>query len=124
MANTCSYKANTKIISAGNDKPDLRDLSLNVIHQHAAHWESLGALLGLQDYDIANISRDHNRAVDACREMLMMWLRVIPAPTWGKLDDAIRSLIIISAHSPRGILVITLVIVVRILPTLTVSVNM
>ena len=103
MAITCSYKASTKIIfSAGNDKPDLCDLSLNVIHQHAAHWETLGALLGLQDYDIANISRDHNRAVDACREMLMMWLRVVPVPTWGKLDDAIKSLILISAHSPRG----------------------
>ena len=88
--------------SAGNDKPDLRDLYSNVIHQHAAHWENLGALLGLNNYDIANISRDHNRAVDACREMLMMWLKDIPSPTWGTLDDAIRSMMKASAPSSRG----------------------
>ena len=74
----------------------------NVIHQHAAQWETLGALLGLQDYDIANISRDHNQAVDACRKMLMVWLRSIPSPTWGKLDDAIRAMMIDSAPTLRG----------------------
>ena len=56
----------------------------------------------MNDYDIANISRDHNQTVDACREMLMMWLRVVPAPTWGKLDDAIRAMMIDSAPTLRG----------------------
>ena len=85
-----------------HDKPDIRDLLLNVIHQHAAHWEILGELLGLEHYNIANISKDHrNQAVDACREMLIMWLRVTPSPTWGKLDDAIRSMMT-SPLNPRG----------------------
>ena len=88
---------------SGTDKPNLSELLLTIIYQHAAHWETLGALLGLKDYHIANISRDyHNRSVDACREMLMMWLRVVPSPTWGKLDDAIKSIINASTSKARG----------------------
>ena len=72
-------------------------MSRNVIRQHAAHWETLGAELGLKDYNIANIGRDYpNRAEDACREMLMMWLQDLPSPTWGRLDDAVKSLMIVS----------------------------
>ena len=57
----------------------------------------------MKDYDIANISRDYpNRAVDACREMLMMWLQIIPSPTWGKLDDAIKSMMMASMQTPKG----------------------
>ena len=98
---------------SGSDKPDLRELSLNVIRQYAAHWETLGALLGLKDYDIANISRDYpNRAVDACREMLMMWLQIIPSPTWGKLDDAIKSMMKASTSTPRGKHITVIVILI------------
>ena len=85
----------------------LKDLLLKVINQYAANWEDLGKQLGVKDYDIANISRDHpNRAVDACREMLRMWLRDIPSPTWGKLDDAINSLKKILAAKPSGMIII------------------
>ena len=57
----------------------------------------------MKDYDIANLTKDNpNRAVDACREMLMMWLKVIPSPTWGKLDDAIKSMMMVSMQTPRG----------------------
>ena len=85
----------------------LKDLLLNVISQYAAHWEELGTLLGVERCDIANISRDHpNRAVDACREMLIMWLRVIPSPTWGKLDDAINSLKKRLATKPSGMIIV------------------
>lgn len=78
-------------MNIGDDRPDMRSLYLNIVEQHAANWEALGALLGLQDYDIANIARDHvNRATEACAEVLMMWLKKIPAPTWGKLDDAVQ----------------------------------
>ena len=73
------------------------------MHQHAAHWEVLGARLGLKDYNIANISRDYpNWAVDACREMLMMWLQVTCSPTWGQLDDAINSMKNISTSDPQS----------------------
>ena len=33
----------------GDDRPDLYDLYINIIPQHAAHWEALGAILGLKD---------------------------------------------------------------------------
>ena len=86
-----------------NDMPTFKELSLNVIHQYAAHWEDLGALLELKPYKIANIARDHhNQSVDACREMLMLWLQVDPSPTWGKLDAAIRSLITTLASNLTG----------------------
>ena len=89
----------------------LKDLLLNVIDQYAAHWEDLGTLLGMEDSFIANIARDyHNQSVDSCREMLMMWLRVTPSPTWGKLDDAINSLKKILASKPRSMFTHILVI--------------
>ena len=85
------------ICSLVNDIPTFKEFSLNIIHQYAAHWEDLGALLELKPYKIAkiaNIARDHhNQFVDACREILMLWLQVDPSPTWGKLDAAIRSLV-------------------------------
>ena len=40
--------------------------------------------------------------MDACREMLMMWLQIIPSPTWGKLDDAIKSMMMASMQTPKG----------------------
>ena len=96
---------------SGTDKPNLSELSLTVIYQHAAHWETLGALLELKDHHIANISRDyHGRSVDACREMLMMWLRVVPSPTWGKLDDAIKSIMNASTSKARGMFNVAIVI--------------
>ena len=75
---------------------------LSVIHQHVEHWENLGILLGLQDYDIANIARDYPKSVDACREMFTVWLQTVSSPTWGKLDDAINSLMTISTSRPTG----------------------
>lgn len=78
-------------MNIGDDRPDMRSLYLNIVEQHAANWEALGALLGLQDYDIANIAKDHvDRATEACAEVLMMWLKKFPTPTWGKLDDAVQ----------------------------------
>ena len=75
----------------------------NVIRQHAAHWETLGTCLGLEDHEIEIIQKDyHNQAVDACTEMLMRWLRVVPSPTWGNLDDTIKSMMTDLVSNPRG----------------------
>ena len=83
--------------------PTFKELSLNIIHQYAAHWEDLGALLELKPYKIVNIARDHhNQSVDACRKMLILWLQVDPSPTWGKLDAAIKSLKTLLASKPYG----------------------
>ena len=58
--------------SPGDNKPDMRDLTINVIQQYAAHWEALGAILGLKDYEIAIITKDYtNRSTEGCTAMLM-----------------------------------------------------
>ena len=68
----------------------------NVLHQYAAQWEQLGLKLGLENYDILNISKDnaHNphQSVSCCKAMLEKWLQSVSSPTWGKLDDVINSL--------------------------------
>ena len=86
----------------------MRDLHINVVHQYAAHWEQLGLKLGLQNYDIANISKDHahisDQSVNCCATMLEKWLQLVHSPTWGKLDDAIKSLPITpTSLGPKGI---------------------
>ena len=52
--------------------------------------------MGLNDYDIANISENnarHPRRVEVCcTAVLEQWLREIPSPTWGKLDDAVKKI--------------------------------
>ena len=72
------------------------ELYTNVVHQYAAVWEQLGLKLGLQHYDIANISKDNaynpDRSITCCRTVLEKWLQTVPSPTWGKLNDVIVSL--------------------------------
>ena len=93
-------------ILQGNDKPTIQELSHCVIHQYAAQWKDLGAQLGLKDYEIANISSDYrNQCVEACREMLMLWLRNISSPTWGNLDDTIKSMMEILSSNPSGMFI-------------------
>ena len=40
----------------------------------------------------------------------MMWLRVVPSPTWGKLDDAIKSIMNASTSKARGMFNVAVVI--------------
>ena len=62
----------------------MRGLYLNVMEQQLGSSRSSG----LQDYDI---TRDHvNWATEAYTEILMICLKMIPAPTIGKLDDAVQ----------------------------------
>jgi len=80
--------------SPGDDRPDLGGLFTNVIPQYAARWETLGAILGLKDYEIDVITKDYpNRSTEACTAMLMKWLQSVYQPTWGKMDDAINKLL-------------------------------
>lgn len=73
----------------------MRDLITNVIEQYAVYWKELGLKLGLQDYIIANIWESNvynpNRIVACCTSILMKWLQIDPSPTWGKLNDVIKS---------------------------------
>ena len=90
----------------GDDKPRMTELLSNIVVQYAAHWERLGLELGLKDYHIANISADnvHNphRSVDSCRAVLEQWLREMPSPTWGKLDDAVKKIKLSNSPDKRG----------------------
>ena len=82
------------LVPSGCNRPELGDLFINVIPQYAAHWEALGAILGLKDYEIAVITKDNaNRSTEAgCTAMLMKWLQSVDQPTWGKLDGAVNLL--------------------------------
>ena len=77
--------------------PTMRDVNRHIVEQQADHWEMLGLELGLKDYYIANISKDHlNRAMVCCRVMLQKWLDLDPYATWAKLDDAIKKIKLLS----------------------------
>jgi len=81
------------IFPSGDAKPDWRYLNVSVIPKYAAHWESLGAFLGLEEHVIAVISKDNaNQSTEGCAEMIRKWLQSGDQPTWGKLDDAVKLL--------------------------------
>lgn len=82
----------------------MKELHTNVVHQYASQWKQLGLKLGLQPYDINNISEDRthitDRSIKCCVTVLEKWLQSISSPTtWGKLDDVIKTLTI-----PKGML--------------------
>ena len=71
----------------------MRDFNKYVVQQQAAQWETLGLELGLKDYHIAIISKDHpNNSVTSCRVMLQKWLDTDPLASWSKLDDAVKKI--------------------------------
>ena len=98
MQQLCSHVAtfvNVNVIS--DDKPDLPSLLDRIVHeQYAIHWEKLGLKLGLADHQIEAISYNNkhnpNRVEDCCTTMLKKWLKEVPSPTWGKLNNAIKEI--------------------------------
>jgi len=89
----CIHLYNDNCVT-GDDKPDYRDLERKIVGRCGSYWEKLGLKLGLAEHVIDNISMDHayhpERSVACCREVLVQWLRQLPSPTWGKLEDAIN----------------------------------
>jgi len=73
----------------------LTDLHNYIIKQYAAKWDRLGLELGLEGYEVDNISVNNayhpNRIVQCCANMLKLWLQKYPA-TWSKLDDAVKKI--------------------------------
>ena len=84
----------------------MRNLNTHIVERQAAQWERLGLELGLKDCHIANISKDNeyhpSRLLTCCRRMLEQWLREIPSPTWGKLDNAINKIKLQLTSSPMS----------------------
>ena len=71
----------------------MRDLNRYIVQQQAAQWETLGLELGLKDYHIAIITKDHpNNSVTCCRVMLQKWLDTDPLASWSKMDDAVKKI--------------------------------
>ena len=85
------------IVFAGIDIPKSHDLLFSAVKPYATHWQKLGVNLGLEVYQIINISEDHihdpNRRINCCRKILTLWLQVSPKPTWHQLKGAIDYLI-------------------------------
>ena len=84
-------------IVTGDDTPQLRKLLTNIVEQYAVHWEELGRKLGLKDHHLANIAentanREYRRVETCSKRVFEKWLQLDPSPTWGKLDDVIKSL--------------------------------
>ena len=80
-----------------DNKPDLPSLLDRIVHkQYAIHWEKLGMKLGLADHHINAISDNNkynpNRVEDCCTAVLKQWLKEVPSPTWGKLNDAVKEI--------------------------------
>ena len=83
----------TLISLTGADRPEMRDLNKYVVEQQAPQWETLGLELGLMDYHIAIIDKNHsNDSVTSCRMMLQKWLDTDPLASWSKLDDAVKKI--------------------------------
>ena len=74
----------------------MAELFKDVAPKYAIYWEELGSKLGLQQHDIAIISKDNahnpNRTLDCCKKMLRKWLEIDTQATWSKLKDAIATI--------------------------------
>ena len=51
----------------------------------AAHWKNIGALLGVPHRKLDVINANTGDVRDCLREMLHMWLTLVPLPTWEDL---------------------------------------
>lgn len=58
----------------------------------AADWQSIGALLDLPPMQLQAIRHDNSKAIDCMREMLDVWLKREPPPTWERLIKAVEIL--------------------------------
>ena len=83
------------------DIPDLRDLMLLFIPKYAAEWKNFGLVLGLEMHDLDCIAQDNAHQPHwsrACMQtMFARWLQQYPSPTWGKVDEAINGLEMLSS---------------------------
>ena len=85
----------------GEEKPALTDL-LPIIPKYAARWREIGKELELKHYHLEIIDLDNAyhpyRTTQCFRCVLEQWLKEISSPTWGKLDDAIQGIILLSSY--------------------------
>ena len=76
---------------AGDNIPEARELNMHIVPNYATKWRELGEEALASQLDIILV--DHpNSCEERCKVMLQKWLRMDISATWGKLDDAARTL--------------------------------
>ena len=90
------------VIPLGDDVVTMKELHVSkFIQRYASQWDQLASLLDLENYHIANISRDNSKvSEDCCKAALKQWLKMCPSPTWGKLEGVVK--IISSDNGNQG----------------------
>ena len=81
------------VITAGRDRPTLRDLTIHVIPLVANRWYELRlVLLDTKYHNELNIIEVdiRNDAVTCCRKMFGKWLNTDELASWDKLIKAVR----------------------------------
>ena len=54
-------------------------------------WYAIGLDLNISPDDLDTIQKDHRDTKSCYMEMLKVWLRTKPHPTWAKLAEALKS---------------------------------
>ena len=97
-----------------NSKPMLKDLYNLITPKYAAHWNVIGALLGIESGIITGIERTFPSNVSwCCNDLLKKWLESDTEATWKNMiqvidSPAVTSLVststtaVVSPQNPSG----------------------
>ena len=61
-------------------------------------WHNIGVVLRIPPDTLEAIKSDYRDTKDCFREMLKVWLRTMPQPTWTELADALKSPMVECEH--------------------------
>ena len=76
--------------SVPGEKPEL-SRALKELYPLAAHWKTIGGLLGIEKDILDKIQRDEVGVNDCLHDMLAKWLKQTdPQPTWKDITDAVE----------------------------------
>lgn len=73
-----------------DSEPEIKDLIPTVADLALQDWQDIGYELNLEESTIKQIEMNYTRASDACREMLLVWLKRETTPTWATLLQALK----------------------------------
>ena len=80
------------MLTTTDDKPELKDL-FRQLYSLAAHWKSIGTLLGVQADVLKTIKRDEVDVHDCLQAVLSEYLKQVdPSPTWKDVIDAVEAI--------------------------------
>ena len=87
--------------------PLLKDLIEYIVPRYAAHWKTIGTLLGLSSGVLETIEAGWPINVSwCCQRMLEKWLEVDTNASWGKLFTVIESDAVMYALNHNQILLL------------------